>query len=318
MGPVRISVVIPTKDRPQDLAKCLGSIFNQTLLPDEIVIVDCSTQKQLNSSIVAEANEKVKTIYLHTAPGLTYQRNRGIEASSGDILLFLDDDIVLDKNFVKEIVNVFENDREQKVAGVYGNIVSPEKQHDLSLRQVLVWVIQAVNRLIAAVFFLSQNGNGRFRASGFPTYVHGAKETKRVECLPGGLTAYRREVFAEFKFDENLHGYAYMEDDDFSYRLSRKYENVFTPYAKAFHNVSPASRIGSAARERMLIENSHYLFKKNLPPTLKHKLAYYWAVLGLGLGAAISSITGRDPGILKGFVVGLAIIMTPRRRRSAL
>jgi cellulose synthase/poly-beta-1,6-N-acetylglucosamine synthase-like glycosyltransferase len=62
--------------------------------------------------------------YIHTKPALTYQRNVGVRNSSGDIIFFLDDDIVLDKDFIKEIVKVFEKDCEKKVGGVMGNMVN--------------------------------------------------------------------------------------------------------------------------------------------------------------------------------------------------
>ena len=43
----KISIVIPTKNRFQDLIKCIESIEVQTLLPDEIVIVDSSDTAKL-------------------------------------------------------------------------------------------------------------------------------------------------------------------------------------------------------------------------------------------------------------------------------
>lgn len=308
MSSRRISVIIPTKDRPEDASKCLDSILIQTLLPDEIIIVDGSSTNEFDSNIITRANEKIKTIYLHTTAGLTHQKNAGVRASSGDILFFLDDDVVLEKDFIKEILNVFAQDPNEKVAGVCGDIITPKEQNGWSARHMLIEAIQTLNKSIATIFLLSKNGNGKFRASGFPTDVYGAKEIKNVEFLPGGLTAYRRKIFAEFEFDENLSGYCYMEDDDFSYRVSRRYKNVFTPYAKLFHNVSPVARADTAAREKMLIENSYYLFKKNIPQTLKHKFAFYWAITGLCLSAILITITGRNMGLLKGFIAGLASI----------
>ncbi len=310
MAPRGISVIIPTKDRPQDLARCLDSILNQTLLPDEIVVVDASDSQELNSNTVARVNEKVKTIYLHTAAGVNYQRNIGIEASSGDILFFFDDDVALEKDFINEIVKIFDRDQEGKVAGVCGDIITPEikSRHGWLVNSMLA-AYYALTKVIAIVFLLSKVGSGKFRASGFPTYVYGASEVKTVECLPTGLTAYRKEIFAEFKFDENIR---YMTDDDFSYRVSRKYENIFTPYAKLTHYWSPAGRASSYQRRKVFIENSYYLFKKNLPQTFKHKLAFYWALIGLCLSAILRTIVARDIEVLKGLIAGLASIKTQR------
>ena len=172
MASKRISVIIPTKDRPQELVKCLESVLGQTLLPDEIVIVDARNTEKLDSSIIAKLNKKIKTIHLHTAAGLTHQKNVGVKACAGDIIFVLDDDVVLKEDFVKEIVDVFDNDSEGKVAGVCGRIVSTQKHDSRSLRSMLVAAIGAVHRAIAVVFLLRKRGDGTFRASGFPNYPY--------------------------------------------------------------------------------------------------------------------------------------------------
>jgi len=82
------------------------------------VIVDASDTEELNEAIKRQFSGSVKIIYIHSKPGLTHQRNVGVEASYGDIIFFLDDDVILDKDFVKEIINVFENDKEKEIGGV--------------------------------------------------------------------------------------------------------------------------------------------------------------------------------------------------------
>lgn len=312
----KISIIIPTKDRPQDLVKCLESVLSQTLLPDEIVIVDASDTEKLDSSVIAELNRKIKTIYLHTAAGLTHQKNVGAKACSGDIIFVLDDDVVLKEDFVKEIVDVFDNDSERKVAGVCGRIVSPQKYDGRSLRSILISAVEAVHKVIALIFLLRKRGDGTFRASGFANHPCISSEVKRTEALPGGLTAWRKEILAEFKFDETLKGPSILEDVDFSYRVSRRYVNIYTPYAKVIHHRSPVSRDKSYQIEKMLIENYCYLFRKNLPQTLKYKLAFYWALIGLGLQRILLAITGRNMGIMRGFIAGLVSMKRMDKRSN--
>jgi GT2 family glycosyltransferase len=293
----KISVIIPTKNRFHDIIECIKSILVQTLLPDEIIIVDASDTQELNSKIEEFKSEKTKSLYIHTKPGLTYQRNVGIGASCGDIVFFLDDDVILDNDFVKEIVNVFENDKERKIGGVCGDIINIKNQN----RSVIHSLKGTISSILATIFFRYKIGNGKFRLSGFPTYPYGVNKILNVECLPGGLTAYRRAVLNEFKFDENLHGYCFMEDDDFSYRVSRKYKNVYAPYAKVIHNVSLIARNHQYAKMKMLIENHYYLFKKNIPQTFKHKFAFYMSICGLFVMIMIA----RDKNALKGLIDGM-------------
>lgn len=136
--------------------------------------------------------------------------------------------------------------------------------------------------VLATIFLLSKvRRDGRFQYSGFSTHPYGFDSIVEVECVPGGLTAYRKEVFQDFKFDEFLQGYCYMEDVDFSYRESRKFRNVYTPYAKVIHNESPLSREKRYGNRKMLIMNHYYFFKKNHSQDFFHVTTFWWSVFGL-------------------------------------
>jgi glycosyltransferase involved in cell wall biosynthesis len=306
----KISVLIPTKDRFQDIINCIESILIQTLLPDEIIIVDSSENAELQSTLELLCN-KTSFRYVHANVGLTAARNIGVQESTRDIIFFFDDDVVLEKDFIKEIVDIFDNDPEKRIAGVCGNIVNPEKHNEFewSLRSVLTRAIQTLSEAIAIVFLLRKRGDGTFRASGYPNYPYVSNGVKEVEFLPGGLTGWRREVLNEFKFDERLPGPSICEDDDFSYRVSRKYVNIFTPYAKLVHKVSPIARDKHSEIAKMTVVARYYLSKKNLPQTLKHKLAFCWSMIGLCLQETLHAATGLNIEVLKGLIAGLASIL---------
>jgi GT2 family glycosyltransferase len=302
----RISVLIPTKNRFDDIIKCIESILVQTLLPDEIVIVDASDTEELNEEIKEFKSEKTKFVYVHTKPGVCYQRNIGIERSFGDIVFFLDDDTILEKNFIKEIVNIFENDKKREVGGVCGDIINIENQN----RSVMYPIKRATSSILATIFFLNKIGKGKFQLSGFPTYPFETNEMVQVECLPSGLTAFRREVLNEFAWDERIY---YMTDDDFSYRVSRKYKNVYTPYARLIHNVSPAGREKAYLRRKLFIESYCRHFKKNLPQDFKHKFAFYMAIIGLFMMEILGMVIHlRNADGLRGLKEGLLDIKGKR------
>jgi GT2 family glycosyltransferase len=304
--PPRISVVIPTKNRFQDIIKCIESILVQTLLPDEIVIVDSSDTQELKSKIKELKSEKTKLVYVHTKPGVNYQRNIGIERSCGDIVFFLDDDTILENDFIKEIVTIFENDKERKIGGVCGDIINIKTQN----HSVMDPIKRAISTIFATIFFLNKTGNGKFRLSGFPTYLFETNKMVHVECLPSGLTAFRRAVLNEFAWDENIY---YMTDDDFSYRVSRKYKNVYTPYARLIHNVSPAGREKLYMKRKRLIQGHYYLFKKNIPQTIQHRFAFYMSIIGLFVMEIMSIMRTRNADGLRGLTAGLLDI---KRRKG--
>lgn len=299
----KISVIICTKDRPQDVIRCIESILTQTLLPEEILVVDGSHITALELELKRHFDKKAKVTYIHTRPGLTYQRNVGIEASHQDIIVFLDDDVILDKDYLKEIMAVFESDIEGKVGGVTGEIIGTKANN--FVRRILSFGFQ----IFATVFLLSRYGDGKFQPSGFPTVFRSGTVDKitKVEYLVGANMSFRRKIFDEFRFDEKS---PYWDDDDIAYRVSRKYQNIYTPFAKLVHTVSP---LGGQERGNLRlkrdVEGYYHHFKKNLPQSFNYKLAFHWSLIGLFVTGLIKAMIERNSSGLRGLAAGMKEVL---------
>ena len=265
-----VSVIIPTKDRWKQIYQCIESLVNQTVLPNTIIIIDASEKEGLNEYLRPLVYvEKIEFIYIHSEPGLTRQRNIGIERNKNDVVLFLDDDVVLDENFLKIIIDFFENNPD--VMGVTGKILNQPS-------------LPFISSLIRRIFFLPEVKRGEIKLSGANNDIH-AKINRpiTVNWLKGGCSAYRKNVFLEFRFDNLLSGYSYLEDVDFSYRVQKKYPLMYIPEATLYHYhmAAPETRLSIRKKHKMFAINYHYFFKKNMPQTLKYKLAHYWSLVGL-------------------------------------
>lgn len=292
-------MIICTKDRPQDVIRCIESILTQTLLPEEILVVDGSHTTGLESELKRHFNKKAKVTYIHTRPGLTYQRNVGIEASHQDIIVFLDDDVILTKDYLKEIMTVFQSDIQREVGGVTGEIIG--RQDDYFVRRILSFGYQ----IFATVFLLLRYGDGKFQASGFPTVIRSGTVDKitKIEYLVGANMSFRRKTFDEFRFDEKS---PYWDDDDIAYRVSRKYQNIYTPFAKLVHTVSPlGGQERGNLRLRRDVEGHYHHFKKNLPQSFKHRFAFHWSLIGLFVTELIRAMLERDTSGLRGLAAGM-------------
>jgi GT2 family glycosyltransferase len=277
-----LSVIICTRNRPDEVIRCLNSIVQQSRLPREVIIVDSSDSPVLEARLGAwHDGGTFELRYVRSAPGLPHQRNVGVQESSGDIVFFLDDDVVLERDFIREIKKVFDNDPSGEIGGVMGDILE-ERQ----TRQNTRWW----QTLLRRCFFLSDYGDGKVRLSGFATRPHGLDEVMTTEFLSGCEMAYRRKVLDEFAFDERLQGYALMEDRDFSYRVSRRYRNVYTPFARCRHLRSPAQRQSQRELDQMLLKNHIYLFRKNSPKTPSHRLAFYLSIVGLKVEPFVQNV----------------------------
>ena len=230
------SIIVPTYNRPRELKDCLSSILDQTVLPDEVVIID---DGNLPGIPLEERFSKAGIAcryFKKEVPGLTESRNMGVAVSTGDIVLFLDDDVVLFRNYLEEILNVYREDKAGLIAGVGGLIANIPP---------LKWYRYIQNAYF--ILFLNKGfREGRVLKSGFCTELgvteFRLKTISEVDFLSGGVCSYRRTVFKEFRFTDEYRKHALGEDKDFSLRVSGKHRLVVTPHAKLFHYNSPEMR----------------------------------------------------------------------------
>ncbi len=290
------SVIICTRNRKDDLIACLQSLKAQTMQPDELIIVDSSDEQVIDFNEVKNlfSNNcfpKTSLIYKHSDPGLPYQRNVGISLATQDIVYFFDDDVVLQSDYLAQMNTVFTEHPEYGGGmGCVTNIPTQQK---------------TTYRLFRGAFLLQQDyASGNFTASGMPTHVYGTTKFKPVQVLGGCCMAYRKKVFKNHLFDEKLSGYAYMEDCDFSARVSQEYQLFYNPHAKLVHNASPVARDNIIKNRAMFIKNYSYLFFKNFYPHNRLKVVlYWWSVLGL----FVEALLYRKWHVLCGYWQGLRL-----------
>ncbi len=93
MNPVVASVVIPTRDRPRQLARCLMALGRQRGIALEIIVVDDGSADSCAVSRVVEPHADVRLIRLD-GRGPAAARNAGVRAARGRVVLLTDDDCV--------------------------------------------------------------------------------------------------------------------------------------------------------------------------------------------------------------------------------
>jgi GT2 family glycosyltransferase len=106
---VRISVVIPTSDRPDHLDRCLGSL-SQVSFPDwQVVVVDQSTNNLSEAVMARWAAHLPAAIWGHLSiKNASLARNEGVRLSDGDVIAHLDDDCAVSPAWLQDVAAVFE------------------------------------------------------------------------------------------------------------------------------------------------------------------------------------------------------------------
>ena len=100
-----VSVIVCTRDRPQELAGCLNSLLAQSRAPEEIVVVDDGS---IGPAVRRVATERARVTYRRQqASGLGAARNIGIRAARHDILVFTDDDVRHHRLWLERLVRPF-------------------------------------------------------------------------------------------------------------------------------------------------------------------------------------------------------------------
>jgi len=139
--PIKLSVIIcTTPERRQYLHSVLANVLRQNYKPCEIIIVtDAGYSDYIRNDIPLSIYGLLNVRVIESGGyGLSKARNRGVEASRGDIILFIDDDVILpDPNTFFRVVEAFENDDS---LGVYGVQVKPLFYNSVKLDDKYNWI----------------------------------------------------------------------------------------------------------------------------------------------------------------------------------
>jgi glycosyltransferase involved in cell wall biosynthesis len=102
-----ISVVICTRDRPEQLASCLRGLSQQKYPRFEVVVVDNAPCDAVRALAGGELNGKPLRYVPEPRAGLSWARNAGTAAASGEIIAFLDDDEQPDRHWLAGLARGF-------------------------------------------------------------------------------------------------------------------------------------------------------------------------------------------------------------------
>ncbi|TLX13857.1 glycosyltransferase [Rhizobium sp. MHM7A] len=100
-----VSILICTKDRPEELRRCLASIPEQSLRPVEIIVVDNASAGDATRRVVEEAGA---TYVREDRVGLDHARNAAIRAAKTEFVAFTDDDVVLHREWLQNLMKAFD------------------------------------------------------------------------------------------------------------------------------------------------------------------------------------------------------------------
>ena len=286
---MKFSLIICTYMRPEPLAKLLKSIQLQNLYPNEILIIDGSTN---NDTAFILKNSPIQSLKYFLVSdenrGLTRQRNFGISKvnAASEIICFLDDDTVLEPDYFENLLETYHLFPEALgVGGYIDNETEWEKVTNSYLPEINEFYYDGWKRKDGSRFVLRKKLNLDSNCPpGFsPTFSHGrsvgflppSNKIYEVEQLMGGVSSFRKSVFEMFSFSTYFQGYGLYEDADFSLRVAKTGKLYLNTAAKLGHFHHPSGRPNQYKYGKMVVRNGWYVWRvKNPKPNIKDYLKW--------------------------------------------
>lgn len=205
---MKISLLVSAYNRPDILAKSLGSVALQHRLPDEVLIADDGSKQPTRDLIEAWASSQrfsVKHIW-HEDNGFrkTVILNKAVLAARGDYLVFTDGDCVLHPRFVADHAVLAERD-----FWVQGRrcFVREEFVPQFEPGRAVIWQ-----------WVLTKKITGAAKGIRWPVPVV-RRDTKQRGIIGCNMAFWRDDLVAVNGFDEDYSGWGVGEDSDIGTRL---------------------------------------------------------------------------------------------------
>jgi len=123
-----ITVVVCTRERPEALKRCLGSLAEQEYGSFRLLVIDNAPRTGRTKAVVDELNARMSIDYMvEPIPGLARARNRALVEITSPLIAWIDDDEVADRWWIRRLVGSFKDSR---VASVCGMMIPAELETD--------------------------------------------------------------------------------------------------------------------------------------------------------------------------------------------
>jgi GT2 family glycosyltransferase len=257
---LRLAVGIATKGRPDMVCAIVGCLENQTRAPDGVLVATP------DAAGVAGTGAAAATTWIPSPAGLTKQRNCILREASGfDIVVFFDDDFLPQSTYLDELEQLFLAHRDVVMAT--GHVIADG-------------IIGPGFRMDEAQQFLDTDcGSDLERRKLVDVYNgYGCNMAVRMSAVREGGVA----------FDENLPLYGWLEDVDFSRRLSRFGRVVLSAAARGVHLGTKSGRQSGIRLGYSQIANPVYLVRKGT-------FAWFRAIWQMGRNVAMNVVFSLYP-----------------------
>jgi GT2 family glycosyltransferase/glycosyltransferase involved in cell wall biosynthesis len=237
----RVTIIVVTFENSTVTKDCIDSILRNTAYPNyEIVIVDNGSRDDTVNYLIylSRVHENIRIILNDDNRGFAAANNQGLAAATGDIFVLLNNDTVVPRGWLDELVKYLDNSHIGLV-GPVTNFVGNEAK------------VVADYKTMAEMEDFSDKRTERFHRQTFP-----------IKVLAMYCVAMRRDTFVAVGPLDEAFGIGMFEDDDYSNRVREKGLAVLCAEDVFVHHIGQASfrkLISSGAYDELWQRNkAHY------------------------------------------------------------
>lgn len=311
------SVVISTFNRNEDLYSCLYALTKQTYRDFDIVVSNGGDYRGVKNVVERFSGLNIKIVN-QERKGIVEGRNLGWKQSASDIVCFIDDDLVVESNWLENVREAFLSDA--KIGGVSGpSIIVDKKQKNRDLLFFLEEFRNSANiflRLIGKLYLgiILENKVkevGKILKSGAFTPGSNFKDCLNlnglieVDYLEACHMCFRRKLLEELKgFDYIYEGTGEWNEPDLSFKVRRKgYRLVFNPRAVTYHNISQSGVFKARTNSYERSKNFIFFYMRWVKPdNLEKTVRFGVNLLFINLYWCYKFLKSQNPDWLGGII----------------
>jgi glycosyltransferase involved in cell wall biosynthesis len=238
---MKISLIIPTYNREELLVQTIKCALSQNIGDYEILVIDQTAKHKPETQVFLDAHRERITLIKLLKPSVTQARNEGLRRSTGDILVFVDDDTTFETDFLASHLDAHRGG----IDVVQGRVT----EHDSRPVKHPTWVTRT----------LKFTGGDNYDRDGTTNNITGCN-----------FSITRSVIDRIGYFDENFRGISVREESDYARRAWKAgLKFKFSANAALFHHRSSTGGVSSGIRNIFFDESYYYcelLFcKKHFP-----------------------------------------------------
>lgn len=273
---MKTSVIIPTLNRHSELRNCLAAIAGNDVLPGEVIILE---QGDIEATRVLASQFTIPiTVIKFDTKSAAQARNAGAALASGDVFLFVDDDVLIRPDYISAAVNYFSDHPD--ILGITGRNLADAPVGKTGFSDKL--------KLAVAWFFWrwSFAPHSRVLLSGHNVTTNQSEEEMPAEWIPG-LSCWRRTIFdTGFQFNPNFVRWSFGEDVMLSHQVHQAHPGKlrYVPSLQYDHHNSTDIRLPNPSIIKMKVVYRYIFWRACIyQGKAVRSIAFWWSQVGLML-----------------------------------